>query len=64
MKPIMDTVLNHRTATYKATCNNDWVNFTNPNWGPWAVVNNDYGILTNYISSLVYTHTNITIIKK
>jgi hypothetical protein len=43
MQPIMDTVLNHRTATYKSNCDGNWNNFTDPDWGTWAVVKNDYG---------------------
>jgi len=42
MIPIVDTVLNHRSATGIDSCTKQYTNFTNPNWGNWAVVNNDY----------------------
>jgi len=42
MLPIADTVINHRCATAQDSCTHDWTVFTQPDWGNWAVVNNDY----------------------
>jgi len=42
MLSIADTVINHRCATAQDSCTKDWTVFTQPDWGNWAVVNNDY----------------------
>merc|ERR1712146_830031 len=41
VKPVCDIVINHRTAPKKDSCNNDYISFSNPDWGPWGVVSND-----------------------
>eukprot|EP00747_Dinoflagellata_sp_TGD_P222625 gnl/TRDRNA2_/TRDRNA2_94330_c1_seq1.p1 gnl/TRDRNA2_/TRDRNA2_94330_c1~~gnl/TRDRNA2_/TRDRNA2_94330_c1_seq1.p1 ORF type:complete len:320 (+),score=53.25 gnl/TRDRNA2_/TRDRNA2_94330_c1_seq1:1-960(+) len=41
MKPICDIVINHRTAPAKDACDGEYIQFTKPDWGPWAVVTDD-----------------------
>lgn len=40
--PMVDVVLNHRTAARISVNSSDWTDFEGPDWGEWAIVQDDW----------------------